>query len=360
MDFNKLILGLNFNWGKEKKERTTLTQCLNCSAPLDPEQYFCYTCGQKNKTSRVTIWTLMGDLIANIFNLDHSVWKSLFGVFRPAYLTKEFIKGKRKSFLNPLRLFFVTMIVHLALLTSLINTDWANDLANNNMKDIALAEIQTDLNELKDSSDYFSQNDIDSLERYLLHGKNIDDSIRVDVKLYGSFDLANYPLATKDVYNLSRDEILDKYEITDFWERLVVGQYVRALQDLSGAIQFAFGNILWAIVATIFFLSLITKLLYIRKKKYYVEHILLLFNIHSFTFITMSIPIILYKFDESAQSLFNYFFIGTLIYGFWSYKSYYQQGWIKTIIKTMILGFSYMMLMVLCIVVVLLISALVF
>ena len=154
MDLNKIFLGLNYKWGKQKKHTDTLSQCLNCSTALEKNQFYCFVCGQKNKTSTVTIWSLLGDMFANIFNLDHSVWQSLIGVFKPAYLTQEFIKGKRKSFLNPLRLFFVAMIVHFTLLSSLINMDVFNEMAKSDLGYLAKKEIQAELTDLRDSTAY--------------------------------------------------------------------------------------------------------------------------------------------------------------------------------------------------------------
>ncbi len=351
-----------FNKDKNNKNFKPLQQCLNCSTPLEPNQFYCFTCGQKNRTSTVTLWSLISDLFSNIFNLDLGVWKSLIGVFRPAYLTRQFIKGRRKSYLNPLRLFFVSMVVHLALISSLINTDFADDIANENAKSAVISDIQKDFQVIPDFNDYFCTTDFDSLGRYLMDTRSAEDTLSTDMVLTGNIDFRKYKFSRKDIYELSSEEVLDKYEITGFGKRLVIGQYIKAHKDLKGAIRFAFGNFLWAIIATIFLLSLLMKLLYIRKKKFFVEHILLLFNIHSFSFIILSIPLILSSIFQNVNvsTIRSYLTIAALIYGFWSFKVYYGQGWFKTLIKTGILALSYGMFMAICGVVVLFISALVF
>lgn len=362
MDIDKTFLGLNFNWGSEKNKHTPLSECLNCNSPLEPDQFYCYTCGQKNKTSKVTFWSLMSDLFANIFNLDHSVWKSLLGVFKPAYLTKEFIKGRRKSYLNPLRLFFVSMVLHLALLSNMINTDFADERSLEDGKALALVELQEQFTAIQDTNAYFASTDFDSLSKILMNTEYIEDTLRTSLVVTQGIDFGQYPFAKKDLYELSIEEVLDKYEVTGYWKRLFVGQYIKANQDVKGAIRFAFGNFLWAIIATIVLVSFSMKLLYIRKDHFYVEHLLLLFNLHSFAFIILSIPIAILQLNEQLlpSNYYGFLILACLIYGFWSFKTYYKQGWFKTIVKTWALGISYIIIMTTCLVFVVLISALLF
>jgi len=353
---------LNDQTTTEKKDHRPLSQCLNCSTPLEVDQYYCYTCGQKNKSSTVTLWSLISDLFSSIFNLDHGVWKSLIGVLRPAYLTRQFIKGRRKSYLNPLRLFFVSMVIHLALISSLINTDFADDLANENAKSAVLSDIQKDFEVIPDFNDYFCTTDFDSLGKYVMHTRAAEDTLATNMAILGYIDFSKYSFSRKDIYELSSEEVLDKYEITGFDKRLIIGQYIKAHKDLKGAIRFAFGNFLWAIIATIFLQSLLMKLLYIRKKKFFVEHILLMFNIHSFSFIAVSIPLIIMAIFKNLDlsGITQLLVFASLIYGFSSFKVYYDQGWFKTILKTGFLGFTYILTMSLCLILVLFISALLF
>jgi hypothetical protein len=362
MDFKETFLGLNFNWGKEKNDPSPLSQCLNCSSPLELDQYYCYTCGQKNKTSKVSFWSLMSELLSNIFNLDHSVWKSLFGVFKPGYLTKEFIKGRRKSYLNPLRLFFFAMVVHLALISNLINTDFADDMASRDAKALVIGELKEQFTAIQDTNAYFSSTDFDSLTNLLNSAEYISDTLYTSMRITDQMNFGERPIAKKDLYELSVKEVLDKYEIEGYWKRLLMGQFIKANKDIKGAIRFAFGNLLWAIIATIIILSFVMKVIYIRKNKYYVEHVLMLFNLHSFAFIVLSIPLALIQISgqDDSPNYYGILMLVSLIYGFWSFKAYYEQGWFKTLLKTAFLGFSYVMIMAMCLTLVLLISALLF
>ena len=254
------------------------------------------------------------------------------------------------------------MVVHLALISSLINTDFADDIAYENAKSAVISDIQKDFQVIPDFNDYFCTTDFDSLGRYLMDTRSAEDTLSTNMVLMGQIDFSKYRFSRKDIYELSSDEVLDKYEITGFGKRLLIGQYIKAHKDLKGAIRFAFGNFLWAIIATIFLQSLLMKLLYIRKKKFFVEHILLMFNIHSFSFIAVSIPLIVMAFFKNLDlsGATQLLVLASLIYGFASFKVYYDQGWFKTILKTAFLGFTYLMIMGLCLVLVLFISALVF
>ena len=340
------------------------TVCLNCSTTLDLDKNFCFVCGQKNKASTITIWTLFSEMFSNIFNLDNNIWRSAIGVFKPAYLTKEYIKGKRKSYLNPLRLFFVTMVVHFAILTSVMNIDFAQELTESNIKQVVKKDIQNDFTTYVDSLGLDQNADVDTLKKILFNSKNkITDTIRFEHAELGGIDLKNYPLARKDIYEMPPDSLLSAYNINGFYERLIIGQYVRGLKDLKGAIVFVVGNMIWSIVLTIVILSLIMKFLYIRNKVYYVEHMLVLFNIHSFCFLILIIPLLLFKFDiglSIIDNLTSFIFLILSIYSFWTIKSYYNQGIFKSLIKSLIIGIAYMFIITLSVTLVIFLSALIF
>jgi len=355
-------IGRMFN---RRKNKTPLDQCLNCDTKLSEEDAYCPKCGQKAISSKVTIWGLIAEFFTTVFNLDNSIWRSLVGLFKPAFLSKEFIIGKRKKYLHPLRLFFITLVLQFTLLATFIKSDEISVFSNQPLKDLAVSEFYDDYSALRDttSSDTIVAA-LDLVEDKLFKGvkHTAQDSFLENFK-FMQVDIGKYPMLKKDVYQLSIDSLMNKYNVENFSERLVLGQYIRARRDLAGATRFFVGNMIWSVILTIFLLAFMMKFLYIRRKKYYVEHVVVLSNIHSFSFIIVSlclVPTLITGDWKTAAALSSTASILIMVYFFWTLKSYYKQGLFKTLISFIIIGFAYIMVISMMILFVLIISMITF
>jgi hypothetical protein len=349
-------------FGKKKKD-TVLDHCLNCNNPLVPVDQYCSACGQKAVTSKVTIFELIGEFFSSVLNLDNSIWRTIGGLVRPGFLSTKFIEGKRRRYLHPMRLFFLTLVVQFSLFAALTKTDIVTLFSNNNVKDLAKSEIYDDFKIYKDSLAVKTEStELDSLERAIFKGvkHTEEDSFHTDLTFL-QIDLTKYPMLKKDVYEMPIDSILIKYEVKTFAEKLIIGQYVRSMRDLNGALRFFLGNMIWSVISTIFILAFLMKFLYIRKKRYYVEHAVVLANIHSFAFILVSLAILPTLFTNQWQGeLVPIVGIFIPIYFLWSLKSYYKQGFFKTLLKFGIISILYLLLIALMIIMVLIVSVLLF
>lgn len=93
-----------------RKDKT----CLNCNHVVD--QRFCPNCGQENTDSRKTFHHLFIHFFEDLTHYENAFWKTIRNLlFKPASLTKEYLSGKRLSYLAPVRLYifisFVTFLV---------------------------------------------------------------------------------------------------------------------------------------------------------------------------------------------------------------------------------------------------------
>ncbi len=89
------------------------TTCQNCGQTV--EKRFCGNCGQENTETRQSFAHLVRHFIEDLTHYDTSFWLTIkYLLFRPAYLTKEFLKGRRSSFLPPVRLYiFISFVTFL-------------------------------------------------------------------------------------------------------------------------------------------------------------------------------------------------------------------------------------------------------
>lgn len=84
--------------------------CSNCQSSLDGE--YCSACGQRNLDLEKPIWSLLGAVISETFEVDGRAALTLKTLFRhPGMLTREFLAGRRVAYSPPLRLYLIFSIV---------------------------------------------------------------------------------------------------------------------------------------------------------------------------------------------------------------------------------------------------------
>lgn len=84
--------------------------CLNCNHVV--EKRFCGNCGQENINTRKTFHHLFIHFFEDLTHYENAFWKTIRNLlFKPSSLTKEYLSGKRMSYLAPVRLYiFISFI----------------------------------------------------------------------------------------------------------------------------------------------------------------------------------------------------------------------------------------------------------
>jgi len=84
--------------------------CLNCRQVV--EKRYCPNCGQENTDTRKTFHHLFVHFFEDLTHYENAFWKTIRNLlFRPGALTKEYMSGKRMSYLAPVRLYiFISFI----------------------------------------------------------------------------------------------------------------------------------------------------------------------------------------------------------------------------------------------------------
>lgn len=318
--------------------------CLNCNTTLSEEDKYCKACGQKTDAHLLTLGELFANLWSSLTNLDNSAFKTLKHIWAPWQLTKFYVEGKKKSFLNPVRIFLITLVLHFGVLIS------SFDLSNNSIT----KELYTNYEKNKMYKQYKSIKEHTDTITHLPLLLQIDTILFKDGELslndtITNFHFNNTPFKLKgeDIIEMSIDTIYQKYGYTTFIDKLVAKQLVKSFKDPDGTIKYVLGNLIWAILLTILILAGFYKLIYFRKKLPYVEHLIFLLNVHSLAFIANSLLLLFSQkaFDVSAETTkvnlsASFFLIPTIIFVISLYK-YYKQSFIKTSIKAALTAFVY-------------------
>src|ERR1043165_1488243 len=97
--------------GLPTAENRWQVQCLNCDAPLSGP--FCSNCGQRAAPPHPTMREIAGDTFAELSGWDGKLadtFRTL--LLKPGELTREWIEGKRVSFILPLRLYLTASLLY--------------------------------------------------------------------------------------------------------------------------------------------------------------------------------------------------------------------------------------------------------
>ncbi|MEO6723037.1 MAG: DUF3667 domain-containing protein, partial [Ferruginibacter sp.] len=88
---------------KERSEK----DCLNCNARLHGT--YCHICGQENIEPKESFWHLVAHFFYDITHFDGKFFSTLkYLIWRPGFLPAEYARGRRASYLNPIRMYVFT------------------------------------------------------------------------------------------------------------------------------------------------------------------------------------------------------------------------------------------------------------
>jgi uncharacterized protein DUF3667 len=95
---------------KPKKELAPLTHCENCGTEL--RGHYCSNCGQAAIDYRRSFRHVIVDVLDSFLNWDSKFIRTIgLLLWRPGWLTNQFVEGRRVRFLHPLRLYLLVSIV---------------------------------------------------------------------------------------------------------------------------------------------------------------------------------------------------------------------------------------------------------
>lgn len=321
---------------KERKEKG----CLNCNAVINGK--YCSICGQENLEPQESLWHLIVHFFNDITHFDGKFFSSVkYVVTKPGFLTSEYARGRRMSYLNPVRFYvFTSFLFFLILFTflkknDLIKFDDKDQIANNKLDSTKINNVLTIAG-------------ADSLEKAAVYKKQPASKSSI-------FRVVDYKNRTE------YDSLKKLGKTTNKWYKKMLINKQFQLQEKYGEdkekISEALKHELVALIPQMLFLSLpffalLLKLLYIRRNKfYYVAH--LIFTIHFYIFVY--ITFLLDSFSQTVGS-FKYFgwvkiagliiSISPVYYLYRAMRNFYEQSRWKTVLKLIILFFFLIFLIV--------------
>ena len=333
------------------------TNCLNCGATVQGR--YCQVCGQENTEPKETFWHMVTHFFYDITHFDGSFFVTLKDLlFKPGFLSREYMLGRRKKYLHPVRMYVFTSAVFFLVFFSLFYVS-ENDVAKaeqkakadksfSSIKEEAFKNAQTK----EDSADIVKGLELlgytgagenkrpDSLVRSKSKKGGFNFSFWGDVSDYKT--LKEYDSVQKTLPKNKRDAGLTKT-----FTRRSVGlneKYNGDKQKIAIELINKFvHSIPYLLFVSLPLYALYLKLLYIRHRKqyYFADHGVFLIHLYVFTFLFLLFYFGLDKLEKQTHwkgiGIVQTIFILTgLFYTVKAMKNFYKQGWGKTIIKFMI------------------------
>jgi hypothetical protein len=345
--------------------------CKNCYHPLAAAGKYCHACGQKAVPLRVRLTQIARETLETVINFDSRLLRTLSSLFIPGRLTQAYFQGQRQRYLPPVRIFLLTAIAHFAVLGYVLKDtldEGIRELENQNTErayfSIFLEELAHHCDTLQAAAPAPSAASLellDTLEARMHRGQaDSMDLVRLQPQ-QGGFQLSPISVSLADIQKLETDSLLQHYHIHGFFDRLVFRQSLKLAFEGSNIVGVILGNLIWMVILMMPALALILKLLYIRADRYFVEHLVFSYHYHAFAFVIFSLIFLLstgngialspkaggLQVGSAGDAYWLWAFVAVLIYQLMSMRRLYEQPWKKTLLKSLLLNFSYLFIFVL-------------
>ena len=330
---------------KERKERN----CLNCHIAVKGR--FCHRCGQENIEPKESVWDLIAHFFKDITHFDGKFLSTVKYLFKkPGFLSKEYMVGRRASYVNPIRMYIFTSAFFFLIFFSFMKPEKKKIIGEMNMNGKTFTQI-----EAMDSLAF------DAYTKTINKGdgKAPLPMTRPEFKKYfdssvhsGKIKITNADYKSKAEY----DSALDAGKVKDNWlRRKLIYKNIELnerYQNQGWQVFKDFQNIFLHSLPQIFFIllplvALILKLLYFRRKEfYYVNHIIFTIHFYIFGFICMLILLGLEELNANLEwGLITFIQViiglGILFYLYKAMRNFYRQRRAKTVFKFLLLYFMF-------------------
>ena len=343
---------------------------MNCQASIHGR--FCHICGQENIEPKESFWHLVTHFMYDITHFDGKFFSTLrYLLFKPGYLSHEYLKGRRADYLHPIRMYVFTSAVFFLIFFSM-NKD--EDVVRINETQPTADSL---LKKLQENRAGFVENLNDSASgtppgtfRKLIASTDSDIAlIRRDttaknkVKTLGS-SFAFFGDPKKNYKNVaaydSNQARLPASKRDNFLERRFTRQNIHLNEKYNND-----GKAIWSAIlnkfkhlfpqmlfASLPLFALVLQLLYVRKKNFfYVNHVVYAIHLYCATFIIILVSIgieyVIKSMGYKDTGIGSIFALAGLFYWYKAMRNFYEQRRAKTILKYVLVLFLSLIIMIL-------------
>ena len=309
-------------------------RCLNCATPLTGP--YCSTCGQREHSRIISLGLLAKEAIGDIYHVDSRLWRTLRALIgKPGFLTVEFLAGRRARYVPPFRLYLVVSIVLFLLAAHLRDEDTDLVIASDpasvqhalDVAQVALAQKRAEF--ARNPGNRKLEDQISDLSEEL---QSIRDQQSESAKPGSVCDRLNFSI----------------FGWTALQPRMRAACHKISVDRGAGLTRSFMDNLPKMMFIFLPILALANKALYLRSRRYYVEHLLFFVHLHVFLFLALSLTLVgnalfaLVPGGVHPPKIVSVAVVTALLaYVYLSLRRVYGQGRFKTFIKFGFLFIAY-------------------
>ena len=318
--------------------------CHNCHAALAGP--WCHACGQKAGHLHRPIWELAEDFLHTIVHWDSRLWVTLRSMLLfPARHLNDWINGRQMRHMPPIRLFVFISLLLLLLLTFSDVVLWR--LVKTPMTPQTIAMI--------------TQSDRESIDCLLKVAdaktppspESCEKTVNVSNHQGRFLTIENHALDMKDdligAGNAPRSIEINGREVSKSRNEMLRQRFNDFIRHPREFNEFVAHSLTKFMLIAVPVHTLILGLLYLRRKRYLVEHVLFSMQSHTVLFLLLLFCVLLAWGTRGFIDGNAMMGIMILLYSahlFWSMKHFYGDGWFRTAGKYLLAGGLYFIVMI--------------
>ncbi len=358
--------------------------CANCGTTLLGPH--CYACGQPVKGMVRHLSSILSDIVDTILNIDSRIFRTILPLyFRPGYLTNEYFEGRRVRYVTPFRLYFFLSILAFFLMQFAIgDTNFSNSPEEDatdaigkaataddvvKQRDAALAALHKTGSAAPEATSKGIEKQTRQIERKaekrLAYLKKAEDAKAKGIAPPPdpdsddlNFTIAGNAWNPKDnPVHLGGPKFFDD-RANQLLER-AKENLSKLGKDPKPLIIGAIGSLPQVLFVLMPLFALLLKIVYVFKRRLYMEHIIVALHSHAFIFQSLFLLTLVGMAKIWAESAATWlvtplnllFFVMAWwlpIYLFLMQRKVYKQGWFMTTLKYGLIGTCYTVLIAFC------------
>jgi hypothetical protein len=372
-------------FGRRKTERPPITQCENCGAQL--EGHWCGKCGQPAIDYRRSFRHVIADLLNEFLNWDSKFFATIVLLLvRPWKLTNDFLAGHRVRYVHPLRLYLLASIlfffgasygIKLAHLQPIdlspsTRAEIRSELERENVPPEVREKIEQALGgkpvapekraalEEQLKNENLPKEARDAIQQRLEYGEpspmdartKLEDTIKtltpdVRAKVEESLKKAQNKAV---IFEADKDE--KPNDMPKWLEKRAREKFGEHGTNIQLFLVTLVSNLPYMMLACIPLFACVLKLLYIRRRVFYIDHLVYALHIHTFAYVGIVLIVLTTiglnstAWGPVAGWIIALLWITFIVQIFLSIRRVYRQGWFFSIFKFFFGGFIYLIVLV--------------
>lgn len=288
---------------------------------------YCGRCGQNDRSYRRALVAVVGEALKETFELDSRLLRSLKTLFvKPGELSSEFSRNRRADYVSPIRLYLFASLAFFFVLS-----------------------LTTELTPTTERAQHIELPDVSASDREIqVLAAALTDRQRS--RMREILQRADAPLAAFGVTELAK-AVADDPAPPGMVGRYLLGVVVDALYDPARTVDRLLDKLPVAMFVLLPLYAGILALVYRRRERYYVEHLVFAVHVHTITFLVCTVLLLFPGSEErsllgtTVAVVEDALLVSLVVYQYLALKRYYGGSHLGTAARQVALLALYVVLL---------------